>query len=135
MSITVNDSTSRARAVAIGWQDGALDQSAKQWLSAVVAKLGTTARNLIWPILAGLSLPLVVLIAWSLAVHYELLAPQILPAPSLVWTTTSELLLSGDLISELGVSMARLFVGLLIGCTLGFVFGVAFATSRALDSY
>ncbi|MBN9084387.1 MAG: ABC transporter permease [Rhizobiales bacterium] len=83
----------------------------------------------------GLVVPAVILALWSLAVRLELLAPQILPAPSLVWTTLSDLLVSGDLPYELGVSMLRLAVGIAIGAGLGLATGIAFGLSRRADAY
>lgn len=83
----------------------------------------------------GLVLPIGILAAWSLAVRFELLAPQILPAPSLVWTTSTDLLVSGDLPFELGVSMLRLAAGVSIGALLGLITGIAFGLSWRADDY
>jgi sulfonate transport system permease protein len=80
-------------------------------------------------------LPLVLLAAWSLAVRYELVAPQILPAPSLVWDTAVELVASGQLQSELAVSILRVAVGLVIGGSLGLAIGVATGLSRTTEAY
>jgi sulfonate transport system permease protein len=134
MSIYAHVSELRGRTAA-GWPVRLSSDNAGQSVANAFARLRALVQRLGWPMLAGISLPVGLLAIWSLAVHLELLAPQILPAPSLVWTTTSELLFSGELLFELSVSLARLFVGLLIGSLLGFAFGVAFATSRALDSY
>lgn len=51
----------------------------------------------------ALALPVALLGVWSLASHYEFIAPQILPAPSVVWTTAIELIKSGQLQTEISV--------------------------------
>lgn len=83
----------------------------------------------------GLVLPAILLLIWQAAVSWRLLAPQILPAPALVWETTLDLIISGELQSELLVSFGRVAAGLAIGGTLGLVFGVAFALSRTFEAY
>jgi len=83
----------------------------------------------------ALILPAALVLAWSLAVRAELLAPQILPAPSLVWQTGLDLLLSGQLLHELGISLARVAAGVLIGGLAGLAFGVAFGLSRTFEAY
>lgn len=83
----------------------------------------------------ALALPTVLLAVWSLAVHYELVAPQILPAPSVVWTTAIDLIKSGQLQSELSVSLARLLAGLTIGSAAGLAIGVAMAASPLVEDY
>ena len=45
----------------------------------------------------ALLLPLILLAAWSLVARYELVAPQILPGPSIVWATAIDLIASGQL--------------------------------------
>lgn len=83
----------------------------------------------------GLVVPLAVLAVWSYAVRQEWLAEQILPAPSLVWETTRDLILTGELQSELLVSLGRVIAGLVIGGGLGLLAGLAFGLWRPLDIY
>jgi sulfonate transport system permease protein len=84
---------------------------------------------------AAFVLPLLILAAWSLAARYELVAPQILPAPSIVWATAVDLTMSGQLQSELSVSLARLAAGLVIGGTAGFAIGILMGLSRQAEAY
>ena len=83
----------------------------------------------------GLALPVAIVVVWSLAARMELVAPQILPAPSLVWETTWDLIVSGDLPRALAVSLARLSAGLMIGGAFGLAFGLLFGLSRASEAY
>lgn len=83
----------------------------------------------------ALLLPLAVLAIWSVAARYELLAAQILPAPSIVWSTAIELVASGQLQSELLVSIGRVAAGLLIGGGLGLTIGIVTGLSRTTEAY
>ncbi|MFB9948680.1 ABC transporter permease [Rhizobium puerariae] len=86
-------------------------------------------------VVLGLTVPLALLALWSYAVHQEWLAEQILPDPRLVYETTLDLLLTGQLPSELAVSLGRVAAGLVIGGGLGLFFGLAFGLVRPLDVY
>jgi sulfonate transport system permease protein len=103
-------------------------RSAALW--ARLRPVGQRAR-----LAAAAVLPIVVLAIWSLAARYELVAPQILPAPSLVWTTALELVASGQLQPELLVSIWRVAAGLLIGGTAGLAIGIATGLSRTAEAY
>ncbi|AGT11364.1 ABC transporter permease [Paracoccus aminophilus] len=83
----------------------------------------------------GAVVPLAVLLLWHTATKGEWLAPQVLPAPGLVWETTGELLASGELQSELWVSLQRVLWGVALGGALGLIAGLAFGLSRFLDIY
>lgn len=83
----------------------------------------------------GLALPFLVLALWSYAVRQEWLAEQILPDPRLVYETTVDLLVTGQLPAELAVSLARVASGLAVGGGLGLLFGLAFGLFRPLDIY
>ena len=83
----------------------------------------------------GLTVPLAIIALWSYAVHQEWLAEQILPDPRLVYETTMDLLVTGQLPSELAVSLGRVAAGLAVGGGLGLLFGLAFGLIRPLDIY
>ena len=110
-------------------------RTSRQPITGRIVKGLLIKRDLIIAVALGLSLPIFIIGLWSLAVHLELLAPQILPAPSLVWSTTWDLLRSGDLLSELSVSFARLAAGLAVGGLLGLAFGLLFGLSRTAELY
>jgi sulfonate transport system permease protein len=83
----------------------------------------------------ALALPAAVVALWALAARYELMAPQILPAPSIVWTTALGLIASGQLFSELWVSLLRLAAGLVIGGIGGLLVGALMGLSRTAEAY
>ncbi len=86
-------------------------------------------------ILLGLTVPLALLALWAYAVQQEWLSEQILPDPRLVYETTLDLILTGELPHELAVSLGRVVSGLAIGGGAGLLFGLAFGLFRPLDIY
>lgn len=85
--------------------------------------------------LLALLLPLLVLVTWQLAASHTLLPVQILPPPSLVLHTLVDLTLSGDIVTNLELSLWRIAVGIAIGCSLGIALGTAMGLSRTVDDY
>jgi sulfonate transport system permease protein len=83
----------------------------------------------------ALALPAAVVVLWWIAARYELVAPQILPAPSIVWATALDLTQSGRLFSELSVSLLRLAAGLVIGGVGGLLIGTLMGLSRTAEAY
>ncbi len=90
---------------------------------------GLGASALAWIVPAAL------LGAWAVASRYELVAPQILPAPVLVKETFVDLVKSGDLLSNGAVSFGRMLGGFGIGSALGLALGVAMGLSRRVEEY
>ena len=80
-------------------------------------------------------LPLAIALLWLAATQFRWVSDLILPPPSLVWSSAVDLVASGQLFSEVGVSLTRIFYGLLIGGTLGIVTGIAMARSPTLEAY
>jgi sulfonate transport system permease protein len=126
MTVTSIEQTARARTFALVWR--ARRRAGDRDL------LGPLRRNA-GTVSLALLLPVLLLAAWSLAARYELIAPQILPAPALVWETGVELVASGQLQSELLVSILRVAAGLLIGGSLGFAIGLATGLSPTAEAY
>jgi sulfonate transport system permease protein len=83
----------------------------------------------------GLILPALLFIAWTVATARQWVAPQILPAPGTVGETLVEHLKSGDLLSNIGISLARVTGGFLVGGALGLLLGVAMGLSRTVEDY
>jgi sulfonate transport system permease protein len=80
-------------------------------------------------------LPAALVAAWSFAARYELVAPQILPAPSVVWGTALDLIISGQLSSAFWISLFRLATGLVIGGVGGVLLGTLMGLSRTAEAY
>jgi sulfonate transport system permease protein len=74
--------------------------------------------------------PLAMLLLWEGASRAGLIPPNILAAPSTVLHSLWVLIVSGDLASNLAVSLARVLAGLAIGVTAGSVLALAAGLSR-----
>jgi len=85
-----------------------------------VSRLGSLGRNGL-----GWALPALIVAVWELAARTGLIAPNVLPAPSAVVEAFWRLLVSGELIRNMGVSAARAFAGFAIGGSIGFALGLA----------
>ncbi|RUT29586.1 ABC transporter permease [Paenibacillus zeisoli] len=72
----------------------------------------------------GLLLPLTLLVVWQAAGSAELLNPILLPAPFDIWEEFRAMLLSGELLSNLGISTWRVLFGFLMGGGLGLAAGL-----------
>ncbi|KAA5612645.1 ABC transporter permease [Rhodovastum atsumiense] len=81
---------------------------------------------------AALLVPLVLLLAWSLAARHGLLPDQILPDPRVVLQTLRESAASGELLEHTLVSLQRVAVGFAAGAAAGLALGTALGLSRTL---
>lgn len=74
--------------------------------------------------------PLVLLVLWELGVRSGLIPPRVLAAPSDVLATMWAMIVSGELPSNLAVSMGRAAAGLAIGLAFGVTLGLAAGLTR-----
>jgi sulfonate transport system permease protein len=80
------------------------------------------------------AVPFLILFAlWIGSTHYHLVSPETLPSPLAVIDAFKSQLLSSLLIKSLGMSLARIAQGFLIGCSLGFLIGTAMGVSRTVE--
>ena len=77
-------------------------------------------------------LPLTLFTLWWLASRNHWMSEQILPAPSLVWSSAVELA-GGELWSHLAISLQRLFWGLLAGVGAGALLGALLGFSARVE--
>jgi sulfonate transport system permease protein len=108
--------------------------AAPRWLGTSAALALQACRHAASAVLA-LLLPAAIVCLWWLAARYELVAPQILPAPDVVYATARDLIGSGQLQSELSVSLLRLAAGLVIGGAAGLAIGLVMGLSRTVEAY
>jgi sulfonate transport system permease protein len=85
----------------------------------------------------GLVLPAVIVVVWEVLAEAGLLPANWFPAPSVVVATLLELLRGGDLLGHIGVTLARVVSGFLLGALaatlLGGVTGSSPLIRRVLD--
>lgn len=101
---------------------------------------GTKRRGTSAPAARGFSIsrfggrwlsPVVLLLLWEAGSRSGLIPERTLAAPSAVIGTLIDMLISGELPSNLLVSFARVAAGLVLGVTLGLVTGLMAGLSRA----
>lgn len=99
--------------------------------SGISVARGTAQARLNWSALGGRWLsPIVLLLLWELGSRTGLIPERTLAAPSAVLGTLIEMIVSGELPSNLLVSFARAAAGLFIGVSLGVILGLGAGLSR-----
>lgn len=83
----------------------------------------------------GVIFPLILLFLWHISVEKNWVNPLLLPAPDLVWVALKDLYASGELWSNLSVSLTRIAYGFSIGISLAIVLGLSMGLSRRVEAY
>ncbi|MFA5040526.1 MAG: ABC transporter permease [Bdellovibrionales bacterium] len=78
-------------------------------------------------------LPVALLIVWQLLYELGFIRALLLPPPSKIADTFLALLMSGDLLRHLGISLLRVIEGFALASVVGLALGTAIGLSRALD--
>jgi len=82
----------------------------------------------------GLLIPVALLVLWTLATHLKLVNSFLVVKPELVAQRLLTELREGELLTQLGASLKRDLLGLLLGSTVGLLVGGAMGLSRASDA-
>jgi len=80
-------------------------------------------------------LPLSLLGLWSLAARRGWVPDQVLPAPEAVWQVFVDSLRSGELLTNLRISLLRVLGGFGVGTAIGLPLGLAMGLSPTLKDY
>lgn len=112
--------------------DAARTRARKSEVSKVQRKALSRAAN---RATLGALLPLSLFALWRLATAEEWVAPQILPAPALVAQTVKEQLQSGELVTNVLISLQRIAGGFAAGALAGVLLGVAMGLSARVEDY
>lgn len=78
-------------------------------------------------------LPVALLAVWQILFEVGVLRALLLPPPGKIAATFIALLLNGDLLRHLGISLVRVLEGFTLATAAGLTFGIAIGLSRALD--
>jgi len=78
-------------------------------------------------------LPILILVLWVIATNLELFSPAILPSISTVFDSLKSQLNSGQLIKDIGISLARVVEGYLIASALGITLGVLMGINEKIN--
>ena len=104
-------------------------------LPRAATRLLTAGRAAVPVIALGLSFPLALLLLWSVGAAAGWVPPQILPAPSVVWQSLSDLAADGSLAEHSRASLWRVACGFAAGSVAGLVLGIALGLFRGLHGY
>jgi NitT/TauT family transport system permease protein len=88
-------------------------------------------RTILWR-LRPLFTMLVLLLAWQSLVWLQIYPEFIIPPPSAVWQTFTEVLVDGTLLNHIAVTLNEIFWGMLLGVSVGTFLGYVLARSRWL---
>lgn len=85
--------------------------------------------------IVGSIFPFVLLFLWHVSVEKNWVNPLLLPAPDLVWIALKDLYASGELWSNLSVSLSRIAYGFSAGISLALLLGISMGLSRSVEAY
>lgn len=91
------------------------------------------SKAVLWSI--GLIFPLLLLYTWQIAVERNWVNTLLLPPPELVWTALKDLYSSGELWSNLSISLSRIGYGFSAGIVIALALGLAMGLSRTAEAY
>lgn len=87
----------------------------------------------IWGV--GVIFPIALLYLWHVSVEQNWVNPLLLPAPELVWVALKDLYQTGELWSNLSVSLSRIGYGFSAGIVLALILGLTMGLSRRAEAY
>lgn len=85
--------------------------------------------------LLGLLVPLALYGAWEYVTRRELVSPQLLPSPKTLFETWWDMQKSGELATNMKVSLMRVSFGFLLGSSTGFLLGTAMGLWKTVEQY
>lgn len=80
----------------------------------------------------ALAAPIILLAIWEAVSRLGWIRVNLLPPPSIIFTVLVDLIKSGEIFTNLGISIVRVAEGFIIGATLGVVIGVQVALVKKL---
>lgn len=92
-----------------------------------------TSQALKW--IVGGVFPFSILLLWYVAVEKNWVNPLLLPAPQMVWVALQDLYSSGELWSNLSVSLVRILYGFGAGITIAIFLGLGMGLSKTIEAY
>jgi ABC-type nitrate/sulfonate/bicarbonate transport system permease component len=83
----------------------------------------------------SVSSPVVLLLAWEIAARFGFIDSRFFPAPSKIIQSMVEMLMSGELIEHILISMQRIGLGFLLGGIPAIIIGIAMGISRSVRAF
>lgn len=79
--------------------------------------------------------PLIVLLMWEITVQVGILDRRFFPPPSTVLQVLFEMVISGELLSHLGISLQRIMLGFLLGTVPGIILGLLMGWFKGVRAF
>lgn len=76
-----------------------------------------------------------ILVAWYVVSRLEIFSPYVLPSPKKVWDSFWQMLQSGEIFVDIGISLGRVLKGFFIAFVLAFVLGMFRVLVPATEKY
>lgn len=80
-------------------------------------------------------IPIIVLIVWEVISRLEIISASLFPSPLTILQTGWNMLIEGELLSHIGISLTRALIGMLIGGAIGFLLGIINGLSKKAYLY
>lgn len=95
--------------------------------ASVKAAQGSTVIRRIGPFM-----PLLIIVAWELCSRLGVIDARFFPAPTAILDTFWQMLVSGSLIEDIGITLSRIGIGFVMGAVPGIVLGLLLGSVRPL---
>jgi NitT/TauT family transport system permease protein len=79
--------------------------------------------------------PFLILLAWEITIRVEILDPRFFPPPSTVLKVLGEMVLSGELLTHLSISLQRIILGFLLGAIPGIALGLLMGWFKGVRAF
>lgn len=106
---------------------GAMETERNEWRRAERQR-----RNQQWLTIAS---PILILLLWELLSRTHMIDPRFFPPPSSIVRTFWALLASGELLTHVGISLTRIFLGFLAGTIPGIILGLLIGMYRPIKAF
>lgn len=111
------------------------ERALQESTEAIVARLTRRERCLARrDLLAAILMPVAVLVLWEIAARLTLIDVRLFPAPTSIVMAMAEMIVAGNLLEHVVVTVSRIAVGSLIGIVVGVGLGLAMGYYRLLGA-
>ena len=114
-------------------QDGASSIVSRPYKESSIREFLKLSRSVKW--IVGSIFPFSLLLLWYVSVEQNWVNPLLLPAPHSVWVALQDLYSSGELWSNLSVSLSRIIYGFSAGIVIAVILGLGMGLSKTIEAY
>jgi sulfonate transport system permease protein len=96
----------------------------RQGVELPFKRAGLINKQMLYKLLAGLTLPVIVLILWQVLGDKEYISTLLFPTPTTIFTAFWDLYQTGELVDNFKISLVRMLSGFALGASLGLIIGL-----------